>query len=382
MNNEASYSEFRERAVRYLSEEMGAEERRLFEQEMSGDEEKQRIFNDYRAIWSGVDQLAARGRYDLDAEWELLSGKIDQQEERVQYPGKVTPDADQVQADKYHADQHHADQVYADRYHADQVHAERPDTGLPPVRKLPRRVFVLRIAAALVAGLAGLAGWLVLRNNLSYEQLAVAEGTEVIGLSDGSVVTLNAGSTFKYNLDDPDERKVVLEGEAFFEIAKDPSRPFIIDAGSAVVQVLGTSFNVNAYEENAVVEVTVSTGLVTMSAKHRMENQIILNPGNSGIYDKSEKRLELISSADPNAIAWKTREIMFSETPLGEVVKVIGHVYQTNIQLADASLASCPITVSFNDQELGAVLSVITNTLDLQMERRGDAVVLSGEGCD
>jgi ferric-dicitrate binding protein FerR (iron transport regulator) len=126
----------------------------------------------------------------------------------------------------------------------------------------------------------------------------------------------------------------------------------------------------------------VSSGLVSLAAKNRMAQQIILNPGNAGIYDKTSKELEIITRADPNAMAWKTREIVFSETPLGEVVKVISHVYQTDVQLSSTSLATCPITVSFQNQELGAVLNVVTSTLDLQMERREGAFVLSGEGCD
>jgi|GEM_PF-845606 len=410
MKNEAPHSDFRERAVRYLAGEMGSDERHLFEQEMAGNEEKQRIFREYTSIWTGVDQLSARSRYDLDREWEQFSGKIDLDEKPDQRTGKTDFDSNRNQRsgetdlesnrnqrsgetdfDRNRnqrtgkidlGGEHHSTEKTGD----EKKRTQSPGTSdlkAPVVRTLPRRVFAWRAAAVIVAGLAGLAGWLVLRDNISYEQLAVQQGTEVVELADGSTITLNAGSTLKYDVDEiSGERNVKLRGEAFFEIARDPDRPFIIDAGAAVVQVLGTSFNVRAYEDNAVVEVTVSTGLVSMAAKSKMDQMILLNPGNAGIYDKNAKNLELISSADPNAAAWKTRKIVFDETPLDEVVKVISHVYQSEIELADVSLAHCPITVSFHDQELGAVLSVITNTLDLQMERRGGAVVLSGEGCD
>jgi len=371
MKNEASHSEFRGRTVRYLSGEMGSDECRRFEQEMAGDEEKQRIFGEYTSIWSGVDRLAAQQKYDLDAEWEQFSGKIELEQTKGQRSGNTDLDEHQ---------DHRTRSLDIDGKVDDGIQEDK--TGVPPVRAITRRAFAWRIAAVFVAGLAGLAGWFLIRNNISYEQLAVQQGTEVIELSDGSVITLNAGSRLKYNMDDPDQRNVILRGEAFFEIARDPGRPFIIEAGSAMIQVLGTSFNVNAYEENEVVEVTVATGLVSMAAKGRMAQQIILNPGNAGIYDKEAKKLELISSADPNATAWKTRKLVFSETPLGEVVKVISHVYNTEVQLANDSLSACPITVSFQDQELGAVLNVIASTLDLQMERRGGAVVLTGEGCN
>lgn len=359
MKSEAPHSDFRERAVRYLAGEMGSDERRRFGLEMAGDEEKQRIFREFASIWSGVDHLAARSRYDLDREWAQFSGKIDLEASGKRRSGKTGPDVTLDQR------------------------TGKPDMDGSVIRKLPRRAFAWRVAAVIVAGLAGLAGWLVLRDNISYDELAVQQGMEVIELADGSVVTLNAGSVLKYDVEaHADERRVMLTGEAFFEIARDPDRPFIIDAGAAVVQVLGTSFNVRAYEDNALVEVTVSTGLVSMAAKHKTARQIILNPGNAGIYDKSANKLELISHADPNATAWKTRDILFDETPLGEVLKVISHVYQTELRLADASLADCLITVSFHDQELGAVLSVITNTLDLQMERQDGVIVLSGEGCN
>jgi ferric-dicitrate binding protein FerR (iron transport regulator) len=177
------------------------------------------------------------------------------------------------------------------------------------------------------------------------------------------------------------ERKIILQGEAYFDVARDTLRPFVVEAGSTVIEVLGTSFNVRAYAETETVEVTVNSGLVAMGAKRGSDKQLILNPGNSGIYDKAKRSLNLISKADPNALAWKTRELVFSETSLAEVASVISHVYQVQLRVAD-SIASCPLTVSFSQQELSAVLNVIVNTLDLSMEREEGVIVLKGEGCE
>lgn len=336
MKYDAQHTEFGARIARYLSGEMDTGERVRFEDEIAADAEKGTLFSEYSKIWKGVDQLAEQSGYNMDEEWGILSDKMD-------LSGK---------------------------------------NGLSgKTRKL--RTFIFRAAAVLLIGLAGVAGWVVVRNMNAYEALTVVESPEIFELPDGSVVTMNAVTTMKYNISDNSaERRVILNGEAFFEIARDTARPFIIEAGSAVIEVLGTSFNVNAYKENETVEVTVHSGLVSMAAKNRTGRQILLNPGNAGVLYKSGKQLDIISTADPNDIAWKTRDLVFSGTPLNEVIRVVNHVYRSNIVIPDPALRNCTITVSFKEQELGAVLEVITSTLDLSLTREGDQLILTGEGCE
>jgi len=341
--NEDQHTEFGARIARYLSGEMLPEERIRFEEELSSDREKETLYTAYARIWNGVDQVAARTKYDMDAEWDLLSEKVD------------FSDGSDLATD-----------VKRDQSKS---------------RNL--RIFFYRAAAVLVIGLAGLAGWLFVHDRVQFDQVALEEGTEVVELEDGSVVTLNAGTVMKYAMDGSSGiRRVKLTGEAYFEIARDTARPFVIEAGSAVISVLGTSFNVNAYAESEIIEVTVHSGLVSMAAKNREERQIILNPGNSGIYNKRERDLALVTNADPNDIAWKTRELVFSESTLNEVIRVINHVYKANLALENPSLGNCMITVTFRNQDLGKVLEVITSTLDLGLQRSGDRIILTGAGCD
>jgi len=333
MKNEDKHNEFRDRAVKYLAGEMNASEKEQFERDLGADEEKLDLMREFTEIWEGVDRLAARSRYDLDSEWDQMATKI--------------------------------------------------DFGAPEKQSISLRGFILRIAAVLLIGMAGLAGFLFIRNHAGYEEIALQQVTQVIEMIDGSQVTLNAGSTLKYAIDEiSGERKVILSGEAFFEVARDSLRPFIIEAGSAIVEVLGTSFNVRAYKENETVEVTVNSGLVSMAAKRNSDEQIILNPGNSGIYYKNEKALELQSKANPNAFAWKSRELVFADTPLSEVVDVINHVYHQDLRILGSGLSDCQLTVSFSQQEFDAVLKVLVSTLDLEVSRKDGAILLSGDGCD
>ena len=215
-----------------------------------------------------------------------------------------------------------------------------------------------------------------------YEKVASVQGKETIELDDGSLITLNEGSTLRYSVKKRSERKVFLSGEAFFEVARDSLRPFIVVADETVVEVLGTSFNVRAYKENETIEVTVQSGMVSMTGRKSTEEQLVLQPGNTGLYNRSGRSLEFIGRADPNSIAWKTRELLFSETPLSEVVEVVSRVYGVSLQLGNEELADCPLTVSFSDQEFPAVLNVIQNTFDLQAERRGETIYLTGPGCE
>jgi ferric-dicitrate binding protein FerR (iron transport regulator) len=333
MKNEDQHIEFREQIVKYLAGEMSLGEGRTFEELILTDKEKRLVFEESKRIWEGVNRLAARNKYNMDSEWNMLASKMDFTEKSNQ--------------------------------------------------TISLKSYFLRIAAVFVIGLAVLAGFIVVRNNMMYEKFAFEDEQGIIQLQDGSKVTLNEGSTLKYAVDENlGVRKVSLSGEAFFEVARDTIRPFIIDAGLAEIEVLGTSFNVRAYKNIPVVEVTVNTGLVSMLSKKTEDNLLILNPGNTGIYNKDKKELVFVSEADPNAFSWKTRELIFDEAPLSKVVDDINRIYKSNLKIADEGISDCIITVSFSDQEFSAVLNVLVSTLDLKMERKNGAIVLSGEGCN
>lgn len=334
MREEERNIEFRNRVVRYLSGEMDARGRSKFEDELESDSKKHKQFREYLRLWDGIDQLAERTKYDLDLEWEMLSDKMD-----------LT-----VESQVRH-------KVYS------------------------RGIF-LRLAAVLVIGLAGLAGWWLIDRYAGYESISVDTGTEVVVLPDGSTVTLNAGSSLRYPSGNRSpQRKVFLSGEAFFEITYDTVRPFTVEASQAIVKVLGTSFNINAYRDNETVEVTVSSGRVSMASKSSLQNQLILHPGNAGVLKRKAGKLELIPQADPNNAAWKTRELVFSNTPLPEVIRVINHVYQSELVIGNPAIEKCTLTVTFSQQEFSSVLTVLVTTFDLNLERRDGLIVLTGSGC-
>ena len=344
MRKEKGDIEFRTRVVRYLSGEMDPIEQLEFEQLIASDNAKYEVFFSYKKIWDGVETAADSNRYDLDMEWKEFSDKFSGRGSRISL---------------------------------------EPFRREGRIRLEPFRRGFLRIAAAILIGMAGVGGWLAVKEYGGYEKLSSMQGNEMIELNDGTLITLNEGSTLKYTVSQKsNERKVILSGEAFFEVARDTLRPFIVVAGETVVEVLGTSFNIRAYKATETIEVTVQSGMVSMTERKSSEKQLVLQSGNTGLYNKTEKRLEFMGNADPNSFAWKTRELVFSETPLSDVVEVVNRVYGVSVKIDNEALASCPLTVSFIDQEFSAVLNVILNTFDMQAERRNGDIYLFGSGCN
>lgn len=211
-------------------------------------------------------------------------------------------------------------------------------------------------------------------------QFASNTTTKTDTLPDGSIVTLNKNSSISYpDQFDKKERRIALSGEAFFDVTKDASRPFIIDAGEAEVQVLGTSFNVNAYEANDAITVIVETGKVQVSDK--AEQKIILNPYDKGVLNKTNKTLEKTVNEDVLYQNWNQHKLVFNNTPLGEVLEVLNQQYQAQLDLELEQSANCKLTATFNEDSLSPILKVLTSTFNLELANDSTGQVLKGNAC-
>ena len=328
MSEEDLHREFNDLIGRYFSGELHPDELSWFQEELRKDSGKQAMLDEYRKIW---DSAAPDQSYDLDAEWDLMQKKL---------PGFKT------------------------------------DSG----RSL--LYYSYRIAAVLVLGLVLSFSMIYVSRMVGMERVVAENEPVEIILEDGTEVIVNRHSSLRYSRKfDQEERKVYLSGEAWFDVARDTAIPFVIDAGAALVEVLGTSFNVNAYKDNPTVEITVESGMVAMSAKEDQKDLIVMKAGSGGSYNKNQRELKLIPTSDPNSISWLTRELFFDASTLQEVVELVNRVYGVNVLIMNEELASCTITVTFRNQTLEAILNVLELTLDLQLTREGDEIRLDGEGC-
>jgi ferric-dicitrate binding protein FerR (iron transport regulator) len=226
----------------------------------------------------------------------------------------------------------------------------------------------VRVAAILIVLLG--AGFIFLYlNNRAPEMIVRNSGAAIMidTLPDGSVVTLNKDATFTY----PERfaggtRQVKLEGEAFFNITPDKTKPFIIEANGAAVRVVGTSFNVKT---NAVqTEVVVETGIVEVSKK---EHKVKLAPHEKAVVKKEDVVPVKGIATDELHNYYRTKEFVCNNTPLWRLVDVLSEAYNTRIVLADKKLNSLLVNTTFRNDSLENILTVLGETFNLSVQQDG-----------
>ena len=166
-----------------------------------------------------------------------------------------------------------------------------------------------------------------------YSEIIAPSGQKtLVVLPDSSYVWLNSGSSLKYNGNfNVKERKVVLEGEAFFDVKKDELIKFRVQTGILSVHVYGTAFNVKNYENDIVQEITVSEGKIGIITKTKELK--LLMPGQQAVLNKRTKKLSY-SLVDPDIVSsWKNNELKFDNTPFNEVVKYLERWYGVSINI-------------------------------------------------
>ena len=184
--------------------------------------------------------------------------------------------------------------------------------------------------------------------NISYDS-TVAESDSPLVLGDGSEITMNRESHLVYPKDfNKDIREVSFSGEAFFDVAHNPEQPMIISTGNVRVKVLGTSFNLCNCENMDEVTVHLETGKILFYSidqnNGRTLEQVIVNPGEVGVYSKSTGLITKHDYIGTNHTAWKTGVLEFVNAPLQEVVSVIENTYgieiDTRIDMSTYSLTA------------------------------------------
>lgn len=228
--------------------------------------------------------------------------------------------------------------------------------------KVIKMKFYRNVAAACAILLVGLAGFWFL-NRTSFESVSNTAGTpKEISLPDGSKVWLASNSTLEYNSDFENERALNLEGEAFFDVARDEAHPFIISTEFGEVEVLGTAFNIEVEAEGAVV--SVEHGKV---AVRNDGGEVKLTAGesatatNSGVSDKAP--------ADLNYQGWKTGSFNFYDTPLSDVVEILNKHYETEVILDNKDKANDLVTGTFKNADIDDIIEVIVLTCDVEEEK-------------
>lgn len=217
-----------------------------------------------------------------------------------------------------------------------------------------RKVFTIRyIAAAAVLVLLLGFGWMFYSYQHPSPLLMASTGTEpqVLELPDGSTVTLNRHSQLSYPETFGKERIVELNGEAYFEVSKNPEKPFRVKTSGVTVSVLGTHFNVNAYAADSLVETTLLEGSVAVS-DNANGSQVILKPNETAIYHKQAGTLITQPDEDAgNEISWRDGVLSFNDISMEDIVRQLSHHFNVKIEITGEQLRTYKLNARFKHNE-------------------------------
>ncbi len=241
--------------------------------------------------------------------------------------------------------------------------------------------------------------WINLQNNSAM--------IKRVALSDESVVLLEPFSSLKYPAHfTGEQRAVVLQGEAFFDIARDTMRPFIVYANETVTKVLGTSFRIIAFEGQQTVEVEVATGKVAVYANVAMHREpgekkqmivqtderivvplpnkkLEVTPNQRVVFDKDEELMIRMVAEEPQVITdvEQLPQFQFDEAPVAEVFEALELAYGIDLIYDAALLRNCTITTKLRSESLFQKLNIICAALGLTHTEQDAVIYISGTGC-
>ena len=240
-----------------------------------------------------------------------------------------------------------------------------------------------KIAAALVLIIgAGLLLFQLTRTStLSYVTVVNRSGKikEVI-LPDKSKAWLNAATELQYASSFTKNREVKLKGEGYFQVTHDAAHPFNVDAGGIQTTVLGTSFNIKAYEAETKTIISVITGSVKVASNNN--NLAVLKPSMQLQFDRQQVKTTMSTIDTNSVIAWKNGRLEFEGETLGNIAGSLERWYDLKIIFTDPAIKNCRFYMAFNNTTpLEKTFSIIAELTKLQYTIDKNIITFSGKGC-
>ncbi|MGE7774973.1 FecR family protein [Chitinophaga sp. NPDC101104] len=304
--------------ISYLADSGNPEKQRLMSDWLNAGEENRRRFDEVRRAWEAAGQLPEP--FDVQAGWNSMRDHI----------------------------------------------SNAPQTAT--VRTMPARRKGWRAAAVLLPVLV-LAGYWWMKGTggewTSYTaQHAVKDS---LRLPDGSDVFLRPGATVQYKIDNGERSVRLTAGEAFFRISPDAHLQFSVQLEKGLVRVLGTSFNINTTKGFS--DITVWDGKVSVEGNGK---KVVLTAGNMAVVDAKTGDVEQPEGNYAYRCGWGNSDLSFSNQSLQVVLETLGSYYRVSLDVKDPQLLGSRITVRFNNMPLDEALTVLSEMLDLRVNRRSD----------
>jgi len=325
-NNKNSIDEL---LIRYLTDIADTDEKNAVEEWLSLNEENQNYFNKFKEVWSLSSNLKAYQEIDTERSLKNVKSRID--------------------------------------------FKSKPETKVRPLWMF------MRVAAILIV-FAGI--YLIFNNKPKVQETAatikIESTTELktVILPDKTVVTMNLASVIEYpETFTGNERRVKFEGEAYFQVSPDKTKPFIIETGKSETRVVGTSFNLNARASEENESIVVTEGIVEFSGKtQETKMPVRLVKGEKAVLNLELKKEE---NKDLNFMSWKTGVFVFDNQNLNESLKVLSGYYHVEFKLNDSALNNYTLSGNYEKLSLDELVEVLEMTLDVKITRKGQTVELS-----
>lgn len=304
---------------------------------ISSSDRNRKIFEQYQFVWKYSAAASADREFDQNTAWEKLQNRINR----------------------------------FDSQKSLLVPALKPKLRILPL--------LARIAAALVILFAS---WFMLKNETKTETITITAETlqdKPAVLPDGSKIFLNKGSHIEYNeIFSHTNRNINFEGEGFFEVAADAKNPFTISTSNIDIKVVGTSFNLSALPHRDNVILHLQTGKVLIYAfdkDGRQLEQMSLNPGEKGIFNKKSGKLSKSEFNNQNFLAWKTGIIEFKNTPLPEVLDVLENSYGLKFS-TKRDIKSLLLTARFDNESAESIIQTLEFVFNLTFTKQGEYIII------
>lgn len=215
-------------------------------------------------------------------------------------------------------------------------------------------------------------------SEVEYDEVSVPKGEQLqILFQDGSRAYLNAGSKIRYPRKFVyKERRVELQGEAWFNVAKNGKRPFVVDLGELGVYVVGTTFNVKAYPEEEDISISLESGRVEIDGA-KMSRRLNLSPGEQALYNRSTGKCTVLKLNNiSESSSWRDQRIVFSNTSLQEVITLLSRMYNVNFQIDDDKVYNYSFTIKLNNSSLSATLEELELISPVRFDEQKDKIIV------
>lgn len=250
------------------------------------------------------------------------------------------------------------------------------------VRSLFSNRWIQIAASLLILFVISFSIWYLTSNSSVAPNTSTSNEIEKVILNDGTIVWLRKHSTLSYyqNADDG-IRHAVLNGEALFEVAKNPHNPFAITCGDITVKVLGTSFSLSTEKES--IELTVLTGKVNLSSVVDAKGVEVL-PNEKVIYtNKGEIKKIALSNNEIESITASTEyNMQFQNTEMQQVFEKIEKKFDVKLTIDNKQLTRCRVTGDFTDKSLEHTFQMLSELMELDYTISSNSIAVSGKGCN